>query len=194
MREGGRRLGLWLALVGGVVAASPAVSGEAGASPELGVLLSVELVAEAEVSPYVEMQDPTDSRFSMQRHLIAQGEGRIERGALAGEMRWSLLGKKVPGHPFGRVHLAAWLILEDGAEILVSATGYVHGDDMRPSIDSLYFLTGELQAELEPQYAWVESAPTFWRGRFDPSGPSFRFDAFVPRILVPTPNRRRPGS
>ncbi len=153
-------------------------------SPHLDLLFELELAAEDEILPYIEAEESIDHTFSMSRDLVAQGEGRVTGRLLAGEFRWSLLGRKYPGNPFGRLHLTGWLETEDGAEMFFRATGYAHDEDTRISTVTVFSLTGGFEVELEPQYEWLNGIVVLIEGRFDPDTKTFNYRAWVPSEVL----------
>jgi len=148
------------------------------ATPPFELLLEVTLTAEAEVSGFVEAEDPFDRSFSMKRDLIAQGEGKAI-GVLPGEIRWSLLGRDVPQADRARIHLTGWLETPDGAEVFFVATGLALEPAATLTGSTLLLASGRFEAELEPDYDWLNSVLAWWRGRFDPETRTFTFQVWT---------------
>ena len=176
-----------MALSAGALLSSPRFTAEAESAdvrPSLALLFELDLTAEGEILPYVEAEEPLDRSFSMSRDLVAQGEGRVTGRWLEGAFRWSLLGRKYPGHPFGRVHLTGWLETEDGAELFLRATGYAHDEDSRISTATLFSITGGFEVELEPEHEWLNGIVVLIEGRLDPETETFHYRAWVPSDVL----------
>lgn len=154
--------------------------GRAESAPALELLFEGNFVAEAGIASYVEADDPFDRSFRMKRDLIAQGEGKVAGALLRGTVRWSLLGRTVPGTDYGRIHLSGWLETPGGAEIFFTATGFGLGESHSVTRSTALIATGRFEAELEPGYAWLNSTISLWRGRFDPESQSLSFEIWAP--------------
>ena len=168
--------------------ASPA---ERSAGPILGQATSLtdttfelffeaELVAEGEIKPFVVADDPFDRSFSMSRDLIAQGSGTLRGPSLEGTVTWSKLVRKFPEHHYGRTHVSGWLETDQGAEIFFKATGYVQDLDTESAGAPIYSASLSFEADLEPDYEWLNSVLAIWQGSFDPETSTFRYRAYVP--------------
>lgn len=145
----------------------------------LEFFFEAELTAEGEIKPFVVADDPFDRSFSMSRDLVAQGNGSLRGPDLAGTITWSMLVRKFPEHDYGRTHVTGWLETADGAEIFFRATGYVRGFDTAPGT-ATYNATLTFEADLEPEYEWLNSVLAIWQGSFDADTKTFRYRAYVP--------------
>ena len=170
----------------------PALAAEgrtASPTPSLELLFELKLPTDGEIQPYVEADQPLAQGFSMSRDLVAQGEGRTTGKWLEGAFRWSLLARRYPGSPFGRLHLTGWLESDDGAEIFLRATGYSQEDGTQMSATTLFTLTGGFEVELEPAYEWLNGVVALIDGQLDPETNTFHYRAWVPSEVL---ERRAP--
>jgi hypothetical protein len=168
-----------LAAIGVAEGRSEPLSGESGKTEFPMVLLfEATLEVEGEVKPPVKAADPFDRSFSMSRDLVAQGDGSIQGPRLSGTLTWSQLERRHPDHGYARTHFTGWLETADGAEVFLKASGYspdAVADEDRVDTGYLTF-----EADLEPDYEWLNSVVALWQGHLDPVSRDYIYRAFVP--------------
>ncbi len=148
----------------------------------LEFFFEAELVADGEIKPFVVSDDPFDRGFSMSRDLVAQGNGSLRGPDLEGTVTWSMLVRKFPEHDYGRTHVTGWLETEGGAEIFFKATGYVRDLDATSTGVPIYNASLSFEADLEPEYEWLNSVLAIWQGSLDAKTKAFRYRAYVPVV------------
>ena len=128
------------------------------------------------LAPCVVQDSPGKIGFSMQRHLVAQGDGRLEGDRIPGVLTFSQLAKRFAEETFCTTFITGFLETDAGPEIFYEGLGYA----TPRTKDRWSYTASVLFEEPEPPYEWLQDLPAVWQGELDGPGRRVRYRVFVP--------------